>query len=516
MERMKGVDAGYLYMETPTMHMHTVKVAILEREGSFNFDVFTREVVARLDKLPPFRKRILQDPLMLNHPLWIADREIDPARHIFRVAVPAPGSMRQLEELVGRVVSLPLDRSVPLWELHVCEDLEGGRVAVIAKLHHALADGAAANNLLGNATGARLPDGPPPALEPTPSRTELLFWALRDAIVQTLSLPALVGRTTSRVTQLVKVRRGSDITPPRPLLDVPRTSFNAALGSRRNFATGTISLDEVKAVKNAHGVTVNDVVLAVAGGALRRWMDARGEHIAGSLTAGVPVATDPPGAPPRLQGNRVSNLFTTLATDVDDPHSLRKLSNFDVAECDRELLILETDIAVGKLRVVRVERGLAVQHDDEVIAVGGNLHLVPLVGLEREIARRLGSADDRTGVVPRRLLPPDLNFVTARFLRRAHEHPAVCVLRRFELQRQDEILVALIRAQITRGLAASGQGAVDDLPVRGAGGRRGRLPGGTRLRSRIHCGECPGLRSRSRCPARTPAATASTGLRRRL
>jgi diacylglycerol O-acyltransferase len=327
MERMRGVDAGYLYMETPTMHMHTVKVAILDRQGGFSFDVFTREVMARLDKLPPFRKRTLQDPLKLNHPLWITDREIDPARHIFRAAVPAPGGMRELEQLVGQVVSLPLDRSVPLWELHVCEGLEGGRVAVIAKLHHALADGAAANNLLGNATGARPPDGPPPTLERTPSRTQLIAWALRDAIVQSVSLPALIGRTAYRVTQLVKLRRVSDIAPPRPLLDVPRTSFNAALASRRNFATGTISLDAVKDVKNAHGVTVNDVVLAVAGGALRRWMDARGEHLSGSLTAGVPVATDPPGGPPRLQGNRVSNLFTTLATDVDDPHErLRTIS----------------------------------------------------------------------------------------------------------------------------------------------------------------------------------------------
>ena len=327
MERMQGVDAGYLYMETPTMHMHTVKVAILEREGGFDFDFFTREVIARLDKLPPFRKRVLQDPLKLNHPLWITDRKIDPARHVFRAAVPAPGDMRQLEQLVGQIVSVPLDRSVPLWELHVCEGLEGGRVAVIAKLHHALADGAAANNLLANATGSRPPDGPTPPLEPTPSRAELLASAFWDAVVQALSLPALLGRTTSRVVDVVRQRRGAELAPPRPLLDVPRTSFNAALGSRRNFATGTLSLAEVKAVKNAHGVTVNDVVLAVVGGALRRWMDARGERPRASLTAGVPVATDPPGAPPRLQGNRVSNMFTTLATDIDDPHErLRTIS----------------------------------------------------------------------------------------------------------------------------------------------------------------------------------------------
>ena len=327
MERMQGVDAGYLYMETPTMHMHTVKVAILEREGGFDFDAFSEEVIARLDRLPPVRKRVLHDPLRLNHPLWIADRAIDPTRHIFRVALPPPGGMRELERLVGQVVSVPLDRSVPLWELHVCEGLEGGRIAIIAKLHHALADGSAANNLLGNATGAPTADGPAADLEDTPSKGRLVASALLDAALQALSLPALIGRTASRVTRLVKVRRGSDVSPPRPMLDVPRTSFNAALGSRRNFATATLSLDDVKAIKNAHGVTVNDVVLAVVGGALRRWMDAQGEHLHASLTAGVPVATDPPGAPPRLQGNRVSNLFTTLATDIDDPHErLRTIS----------------------------------------------------------------------------------------------------------------------------------------------------------------------------------------------
>ena len=97
------------------------------------------------------------------------------------------------------------------------------------------------------------------------------------------------------MTALVKIRRGSDVTPPRPLLDVPRTSFNAALGPHRNFATCTLSLDEIKAVKTAHGVALNDVVLAVVGGALRRWMDERGERPSRSLTAGVPVGTDAAG-----------------------------------------------------------------------------------------------------------------------------------------------------------------------------------------------------------------------------
>jgi diacylglycerol O-acyltransferase len=319
MQRMDGVDANFLYLETPTMHMHTVKVAILERPGGFDFDSFVGEVMARLDKLPSFRKRALMDPLRLNHPMWISDHELDPARHIFRVAVPPPGSMRDLERLVGQVVSIPLDRSVPLWELHVCEGLEGGRVAVVAKLHHALADGNAANNLLANATGA-VSAASAPRLERTPSRPELVRAALVDATRQAFSLPALLVRTVRGLLNLVKIRRGSDVSPPRPILDVPRTSFNGPLGSRRNFATVTLSLEELKLARRTHGVTLNDVVLGVVSGALRRWLAAKGERPSSSLTAGVPVGTDPGDGPPRLEGNRVSNMFTTLATDVDDPH----------------------------------------------------------------------------------------------------------------------------------------------------------------------------------------------------
>ena len=320
MQRMEGVDANFLYLETPTMHMHTVKVAILERRGGFDFDAFVGEVVARLDKLPSFRKRVLMDALHLNHPMWITDRAIDPERHIIRAAVPTPGGMRELEKVVGSIISVPLDRSVPLWELHVVEGLEGGKVAVVAKLHHALADGNAANNLLANATGALTPSGPVPGLERTPSRGELVRTAFVDAVKQALSLPALLRRTVDGLVRLVRIRRGSDVSPPRPILDVPRTSFNGPLGSRRNFATVTLSLDELKAAKQAHGVTLNDVVLGVVSGALRRWFAASGERPTSSLTAGVPVGTDPPGQPPRLEGNRVSNMFTTLATDVDDPH----------------------------------------------------------------------------------------------------------------------------------------------------------------------------------------------------
>jgi diacylglycerol O-acyltransferase len=340
MERMEGVDAGFLYMETPAMHMHTVKVAIIERSGGFDFRRFVDEVVVRLDRLPPFRKRVLVDPLRLNHPMWISDREIDPDRHFFRVAVPTPGGMRELEQVIGQIISVPLDRSVPLWELHVCEGLEGGRIAVVCKLHHAVADGNAANNLLANATGVLTPSGAAAVLERTPTRARLVRAALVDATKQAILLPALVARTVSSLLGVFRLRRDSDVSPPRPILDTPRTPFNGPLASRRSFATTTLSLDAIKAVKNAHGVSLNDVVLAVVGGALSRFLADRGETPSKSLTAGVPVGVDPPGSPPRLSGNRVSNMFTTLATDVTDPHErLRVISEVtDAAKLQQRTL----------------------------------------------------------------------------------------------------------------------------------------------------------------------------------
>ena len=332
---MEGVDAGYLYMETPTMHMHTLKIAVMEPAEAFELSRLKDEMVARLAELPPLQRRALPVPFHLNHPLWVTDRAVDPAHHVFAHEVPAPGGMAGLESLIGRVAGTPLDRTRPLWEMHVCQPFGDNRIAVITKMHHALADGVAANALLGNIVDG-LGGDPRPArerprqqqeLEPTPTWFEQLRMALVDAVLQIGQLPGLLTRTTKAVAAVLRHRKASSITVPRPLLDVPHTPFNGALTARRNFATAVLPIDRIKEVQRAHGVTMNDVVLAVVGGALRRYLEARDELPARSLVAGVPVATDVAGAELRLGGNRVSNIFTTLATDIDDPHErLREIS----------------------------------------------------------------------------------------------------------------------------------------------------------------------------------------------
>jgi diacylglycerol O-acyltransferase / wax synthase len=319
---MEGVDAGYLYMETPTMHMHTLKIALLEPPHSFELERLEHELLARLEHLPPLRRRALPAPFHLNHPLWVTDQPVDPAHHVFAHEVPAPGGMEGLHTLIGRVAGTPLDRTRPLWEMHVCQPFGDNRIAVITKMHHALADGNAANALLGNIVDGfedRAPSGPE-ELEPTPTWLEQIRLALVDAILQIGRLPGLVTRTLRAIVSVLRHRRASTVQVPRPLLDVPRTPFNGALTSRRNFCTTSLPLDQLREVKEAHGVTLNDVVLGVVGGALKRFLASRGELPSRSLVAGVPVGTDDPGSGPRLGGNRVSNIFTSLATDLDDPH----------------------------------------------------------------------------------------------------------------------------------------------------------------------------------------------------
>lgn len=322
-ERLPGVDAGFLYMETPTQHMHTLKVCFLDVSavpGGYSYEAFTAALSARLHLLPPFRRRLRTVPLRLHHPVWVEDLPVDVPRHLRRVVVPSPGTQREVEQVIGKLASTPLDRSRPLWEIAVLEGLADGTIGVVAKIHHSVADGAAASALLANVMDTDSPlDLPVWEPEVTPRAHALLGRAARDQGRQLLHLPALLLRTLRSVLLLVRRRRDMPVMPPRPILDTPKVSFNGSISSRRSFATASLSVAELRAVRKATGVTFNDVVLGVVSGAMVAWLEEQGEHPTSSLTAGVPVATDRAGSVPRLAGNRVSNMFTSLCTDVKDP-----------------------------------------------------------------------------------------------------------------------------------------------------------------------------------------------------
>jgi diacylglycerol O-acyltransferase len=323
-ERVTGQDASFLYNETPTQHMHTLKVAIVDPTtvpgGSSIARV--REVLARrLHLLPPFRRRLVQVPFNLSHPWWIEDPDFDLDNHLHAVTLDEP-SAAELDAVISWIASRPLDRSRPLWEMWVIDGLEGGLVAFIAKIHHCAADGVMAAELLANVmeTDRSRLDPPSPEApwrpDPVPTRGQLLRLAARDILVALLALPALLVLTTRGLYALMRNRRRLPAPRATPFRGA-RTSFNGALHAERTFVTGALPLERIKAVKSAFNVSVNDVVLALCTGALRSYLADRNELPTKPLIAGVPVSTRAPGAP--LRANSVSNLFVALPVEIEDP-----------------------------------------------------------------------------------------------------------------------------------------------------------------------------------------------------
>jgi diacylglycerol O-acyltransferase len=308
--------------------MHTLKLVVLEPAPGVDelpIDWVRGEIADRLHLLPPFRRRLVEVPFGFHHPVWIEDPAFDIEYHVRSATVPAPGGRLELDRKVAELASRPLDRGRPLWEMYLLDGLAGGEVAVLIKIHHAAADGVAASALIANVMSARADEevarpSLPWVPEPVPSDLRLLVHAFVDHLRQLVDLPGLLARTVRGLTALVRHRRGGQHpVTPRPILDVPNTWFNGALTPHRSFATTSLPLDAVKAVRAGFGVTVNDVVLATVAGALRAWMLASGLLPDRSLIAGVPVSSDRPDEVRRLGGNKVSNLFTSLATDIADP-----------------------------------------------------------------------------------------------------------------------------------------------------------------------------------------------------
>ncbi len=326
MQRLSGLDSMFFYMETPTNHMHVAGVFLLDptaAPGGFSFTQVRAMVASRLYRAAPLRRRLVEVPFGLAQPVWIEDPEFDLDYHVRRACLPSPGGRSELEEFVSQIVGLPLDRRRPMWEIHLVEGLEGGLQAIVVKMHHAAIDGASGAEL--SAAWLDLEADPAPEVdeddwqsERVPSEVDLLV----GAWTQLASSPAKVARTTRRFTEAVlrvsEHNRDSGAPPPPPPFNAPRTSFNLAITPHRRACFGEAALEDLKAVKNHFGCTVNDVVLALCAGALRRYLLDRGELPKEPLVALVPMSVR--ADEEKLSGgNRLSAMLTSLATDTADP-----------------------------------------------------------------------------------------------------------------------------------------------------------------------------------------------------
>lgn len=339
MERLSGLDASFLYLESRSQLMHVSGILELDPgtvEGGYRFEDLRSELARRITAMPAFRRRLHDSLMNIDHPVWIEDENFDIEAHVHRVAVPAPGGRRELTELCAHIAGQPLDRSKPLWEMWVLEGVGGtgsdplaarsapGRIAVMMRMHHAGVDGVTGAGLMAQLCSLT-PE--PPALDPDMVNRstggapllELAASGAKNMLMRPLSLVSLLPRTLPvPVKWASRARRGEAMPAP---FTAPRTSLNSSITGHRSIAFTQVSLDDVKRIKDHFGAKVNDVVLSACSGALRGFLHDRGELPDQPLVAMIPVSVHEAeiGATLTEGTNKVTGMFTRLTTDVDDP-----------------------------------------------------------------------------------------------------------------------------------------------------------------------------------------------------
>lgn len=329
MERLTGMDASFLYMETPSVHMHVTGVLVLDPStmpGECSFERIRDKVQARLPVLPLLRKRIAPVPFGMDHPMVFNDPDFDIENHVHRITIPAPGTRRELAEVVGDVSSRPIDRSLPLWEMWVVEGAEDGTVSLVTKIQHSMIDGVTGADLM-----SKLLDLEPDASDPehddfepeaAPSDAELVTQSLTGFAVNPARGAKAFTRTARSLAGIAGTLVGWDPTEgPGPALPfmAPRTQFTAAITPHRSIAFGQAQLDDMRFIKSTFGVKVNDVVLAAVTRTLRYWLDDHDGLPQGPLVCSVPVSVHGAGDEAAAGTNQVSAMFVRLPVHLEDP-----------------------------------------------------------------------------------------------------------------------------------------------------------------------------------------------------
>lgn len=320
---MSGLDALFFHLDTVEEPMQIGVVGLLRsRPGTFlTLEDLRRHLSARIDHLPAFQYRVVPVPLGLAHPVMVKGPHFDLRKHLHHAILPAPGELSELDAACAQLFSTRLERDRPLWRITLIDGLHDGRQALVLEVHHALMDAVALRNTLSHFFSEE-----EPAACPSPSRASrmpghvrLIVGALAFNARVLVRLPKLVARING-ATRAVRQRQAKmAVKVPHVDVDVPLSAINVGFTAKRHFARASVPLDKVLAVKDLAGVTVNDVVLAVVGGALRGYLGARGALPDRPLVAFIPVGLDQPDSILRAQGNRMSGLTTSLATNVADP-----------------------------------------------------------------------------------------------------------------------------------------------------------------------------------------------------
>src|ERR1700729_703443 len=337
MQQLTGLDASFLALETTSSTGHVGGLSVLDPKEAprpLTLARLTEVLAQRLTLIPGLRRKLLNVPLGLDQPYWVDDPDFDIEYHVRELALPRPGSDAQLAEQVSRLHARPLDRSRPLWEIYLITGLAKRRAAVYTKIHHAAIDGASGAELLTvlldlSPDGRELPPAGPfePAAPPGPAAlTALAATRLAWRPVQMVRLtnevvrmlPTLAPTVNTIVGGLLGLDRGDGGVIQSSTGRAPATPFNKPITPHRRLAVRRVDLATVKTVKNAFGVSVNDVVMAMCAGALRRWLTDHQALPDSPLVAMIPVSIRDPASKGAM-GNKVSAMLAMLPTHEAEP-----------------------------------------------------------------------------------------------------------------------------------------------------------------------------------------------------
>jgi diacylglycerol O-acyltransferase len=342
MDQLSGQDAQFLYLESDDCPTHMTSIAIFDPtvnggKKGVRFKDILRHVKTRLHMNPAFRRRLVRVPLELDFPYWVDDKHFDLEYHVRHGRLPAPGDWRQFCIHMARYHSRPLDMNLPLWEMYVVEGLDNikglpkGCYAVATKIHHAAADALSLSEFLGALSDSDVEGTPAVPLNsaklrrsPSPSLLDMGVRAAWHTVRSPIGMIDAVMRAAPGLYNLAQevLRLSTEQTLP-----VPDTRFNGSVSSSKSFDATAVSLADLKSIRLAvPGSTINDVVLTVCGGALRKYLSRHGELPDDSLVAWVPInarrrselGSDGPG-------NHLTSMTVPICTDIDDPIERLKL-----------------------------------------------------------------------------------------------------------------------------------------------------------------------------------------------
>ncbi|PQB07780.1 hypothetical protein BST83_11935 [Polaribacter filamentus] len=330
MQQVSGQDATFLYAESPTSPMHIATLTIVE--GSIAFNDFKEIVASKLHLIPKFRKKLLNVPLNLDYPYWVDDPNFDIDLHINRLKLPDPANWKTLREMTSSIFSSPLDLRRPLWSIDFIEGLDEvsqvpkGSIAIVSKIHHVMIDGSSGVGIMSilfdksEDDKNKKPSPPKPyEPEPLPDEISLLIKSTYGFFKNPLKVPKLIGETAY---SFLKVKMNSQLKIKRSSLKstyaTPKTIFNESVSPKRTWGTAILSFDRINTLRKIMDVSVNDLILAICAGAIRRYLEEREKLPVQPLVANVPISIRVKGEEHEMN-NKISNMFVKIGTHIKNP-----------------------------------------------------------------------------------------------------------------------------------------------------------------------------------------------------